>query len=76
MPFDVLLDEIIELLSEDAEFFDCRDELEHARAIVARGSSAHSQLDAYQQAINSGADHETALKSVVDLLIEDTVAGL
>jgi len=26
--------------------------------------------------MESGADHETALKSVVDLLIEDTATGL
>jgi carboxylate-amine ligase len=76
VPFETLLDEIIELLSEDAEFFGCRNEIEHARVIVARGSSAHRQLAAYHQSLKSGADQETALKSVVDLLIEDTVAGL
>jgi glutamate---cysteine ligase / carboxylate-amine ligase len=76
VPFETLLDEIIALLREDAEFFGCQDELEHARTIIARGSSAHRQLATYHLAIKSGADHETALKSVVDLLIEDTVAGL
>ncbi len=74
--FETLLDEIIGLLHEDAEFFGCQDELEYARTIIARGSSAHRQLATYHLAIKSGADHETALKSVVDLLIEDTVAGL
>lgn len=76
VPFDALLDEIIELLREDAEYFDCGREVEHARTIIARGSSAHRQLAAYHLAVNSGADHETALKAVVDLLIEETVAGL
>lgn len=76
VPFKVLLEEIIELLLEDAEYFDCRDELEHSRNIVAQGASAHRQLAAYHAAVKSGADHETALKSVVDLLIEETVAGL
>ncbi|NQU71972.1 MAG: carboxylate-amine ligase [Rhodospirillales bacterium] len=76
VPFETLLDEIIDLLREDAEFFGCQDELEHARTIIARGSSAHRQLATYHLAMKSGADHEAALKSVVDMLIEDTVAGL
>lgn len=76
VPFDGLLDEIIELLREDAEHFGCLDELEHARTIHARGTSAHRQLATYHLALKSGAAPDDALKSVVDLLIEETVAGL
>jgi carboxylate-amine ligase len=71
-----LLDEIIDLLRDDAEYFDCLRELEHARVILARGTSAHRQLAAYHLAIKSGAAPEEALQSVVDLLIEETVADL
>jgi glutamate---cysteine ligase / carboxylate-amine ligase len=76
VPFGTLLDEISEMLREDAEFFGCQAELDHARTICARGTSAHRQLAAYHMAMSSGADHDAALKSVVDLLIDDTVAGL
>ena len=76
VPFNELLDEIIEPLREDAEFFDCRDEFEHALIIVTRGASAHHQLAAYHAAVKLGSDHESAPKSVVDLLIEESVAGL
>ncbi len=71
-----LLDEMIELLREDAEYFGCLKELEHARTIHARGTSAHRQLAAYHIALKDGASEKEALKSVVDLLVEETVAEL
>ena len=51
-------------------------EVEHAREIVRRGTSAHRQLAIYGDAMQQGATREEALKSVVDFLIEETVAGL
>ncbi len=44
--------------------------------IVRHGTSAHRQLAAYAQATDGGAAPEDALKAVVDLLIEETAAGL
>nr|VFK80811.1 MAG: hypothetical protein BECKSD772D_GA0070982_11589 [Candidatus Kentron sp. SD] len=51
LPYGELLEEILFLVREDAEYFDCVVELEHARAIVERGTSAHWQMRTYQDAI-------------------------
>ena len=75
-PFPELLDELLDVLREDAEFFDCVAELDHARTIIDRGTSAHRQLAVYQSAIDAGMSSEDALRAVVDMLIDDTVSGL
>ncbi|WP_119460331.1 carboxylate-amine ligase [Rhodospirillaceae bacterium SYSU D60014] len=71
-----LLEEIIALTREDAEFFGCTTEIEHARTILQRGTSAHRQRARLAQALEAGQSREDALKAVVDLLIEETVEGL
>jgi carboxylate-amine ligase len=76
VPYAELLEEIIGLVREDAEFFGCVAEVEHARAILARGSSAHRQLALYREAIDKGGSRDEALKAVVDWLIDETVQGL
>ena len=74
--FTELLDELSVLLREDAEYFGCVDEIEHAREIVRRGTGAHRQLVAYRSAVADGADQRQALEAVVDLLIAETVTSL
>jgi carboxylate-amine ligase len=76
VPFAELLEELIELVREDAEFFDCVSEVEHAREILRRGTSAHKQIDVWQQARSSGKTDAEALRDVVDMLIEETGHGL
>ncbi len=76
VPFAELVEEIIELVREDADDLGVLPEVEHARTIIARGTSAHRQLDTYKTAIESGASHDEAGIAVVDFLIEETVAGL
>ncbi len=76
VPFAELLEELIELVREDAEFFDCVSEVEHAREILRRGTSAHKQIDVWQQARSSGKTDAEALHDVVDMLIEETGHGL
>jgi carboxylate-amine ligase len=75
VPFAELLEELIELVREDAEFFDCVSEVEHAREILRRGTSAHKQIDVWQQARSSGKTDAEALRDVVDMLIEETGHG-
>ena len=75
VPYPHLVDEIIEFIREDAEHFGCVDEVEHARTIVARGTSAHWQLDTFHKAVAEGADDNEALKRVVDMLVEETLVG-
>jgi carboxylate-amine ligase len=75
VPFAELLEELIELVREDAEFFGCVSEVEHAREILRRGTSAHKQIDVWQQARSSGKTDAEALRDVVDMLIEETAHG-
>jgi len=76
VPYTDLLEEMIELVRVDAIALDCLPEVEHARQIVTGGTSAHRQRAAYEEAIKAGAEPKEALIKVVDLLIEETVAGL
>jgi carboxylate-amine ligase len=71
-----LLEEMLNLVRDDAEFFGCVAEVEHAREVLANGTSAHRQVKTYRQALSQGAGEEEALKAVVDMLIEDTMHGL
>jgi carboxylate-amine ligase len=68
-----LLEEIIALVRPDAEHFGCTREVEHARTILARGTSADRQRRCYQQAVAAGAAEADAFQAVVDDLIAATV---
>lgn len=76
VPFADLLEEIIELVAQDAIEFDVRDEIRHARTIVKEGTSADRQIAAYQTAIADGAEEHEAHQAVVDELITDTLYGI
>lgn len=76
VPMTDLIDEFIELLAQDAIEFDVRDEVRHARTIVAEGTSAHRQIATYQAALEDGASEHEALQSVVDELIVDSMYGI
>ncbi len=76
VPYPVLLEEMLVLIREDAQFFGCVAEVEHARAILDRGTSAHWQVKTYEEAIGGGASKDEALKAVVDMLVKETMYGL
>ena len=76
VPFAELLEELIELVREDAVALGCVAELEHARTILKRGTSAHRQLRVYEEARARGASEREALIAVVDWLIRETATGL
>lgn len=75
VPIDELLEDILGLIKEDAEYFDCKKELKHLRTILKEGTSAHRQIAAYDKALAKGQSHKSALRSVVDMLIEETLIG-
>jgi carboxylate-amine ligase len=75
VPFRDLVEELLVMLREDAEALACVEEIEHARSIVAGGTSADRQVAAFEAALNNGASREEALKGVVDHLIKETVAA-
>ncbi len=76
VPYPALLDELIDLVADDADKLGCLPDVLNAREILRRGTSAHRQLATYYQALDDGADKDEALRRVVDFLIEETVAGL
>ncbi len=76
VPYADLLEEIVALVIEDAGYFGCVAEVQHARRILERGTSAHWQVKSYDEAIAAGASHEEALRAVVDMLIEQTMHGV
>ena len=76
VPMPDLIDEFIELLAQDAIEFDVREEVRHARTIVAEGTSAHRQIATYQTALEDGASEHEALQAVVDELIVDSMYGI
>jgi len=73
VPYSDLIDEIIGLIAEDAEALDCENEVNHARTILTRGTSAHRQLSIYQAAIQETGDSQQAFKQVVDWLQKETL---
>lgn len=72
VPVAQLVDELIELLAEDAEALECLPEVEHLREIVRRGNSADRQIATYERSVDEGASVHEALQSVVDFLIDET----
>lgn len=76
VPYADLLEEIIALVIEDAGYFGCVAEVQHARRILERGTSAHWQVKSYDDAKAAGASDEEALRAVVDMLIEQTMHGV
>jgi len=74
--FPQLIEELIELVREDAGELGCSAELEHLRTIVKDGTSAHRQIRIYEEARAAGASEREALQAVVDLLVRETKAGV
>jgi carboxylate-amine ligase len=75
VPYRELVEELIDLVAEDAEVLGCVAEVEHARLIAAEGTSADRQLQVYQSALDKGDDEQEALKQVVDHLVAETLGS-
>jgi carboxylate-amine ligase len=71
VPFKDLVEELIDLVREDAEHFDCVAEVERTREIVRHGTSADRQLATFEAARGAGADEPEALRQVVDQLAQE-----
>jgi glutamate---cysteine ligase / carboxylate-amine ligase len=75
VPFSNLIEELVWLVSEEAEKLGCRAEVEHLRTIVTEGTSADRQLAVFNAARADGADKAAALRAVVDHLMAETIEG-
>ena len=76
VPYPDILEELISWISEDADALGCLAEVEHARTIVTRGSSACRQNEIYEQARTAGLRKRDAFNAVVDDLVKETVVGI
>ncbi len=76
VPFSDLLEEMLELVKEDAEAIGCVADIAHARTILKRGTSAHRQVKVFEEARARGASEREGLNAVVDWLIRETASGL
>jgi carboxylate-amine ligase len=73
VPFRDLIDELLVMVHEDAEALGCLPEVEHARTIVQRGTSADRQVAHFNRLVAEGAEPADALRGVVDRLIGETL---
>lgn len=71
--FKDLLEELLELIDEDAEYFQCRAAIEHLRAIPSRGTSADTQLRLHKEALAQGKQGNDAFTEVVDWLADASI---
>jgi len=65
-----LVEELIDLVAEEAEALGCTKELAYLREIAKSGSSADRQRAVYNEALSSGMEQAEASKAVVDHLVE------
>ncbi|MFV1970354.1 MAG: carboxylate-amine ligase [Acidimicrobiia bacterium] len=76
VPMVQLMDELIDLLSEQAVVLGSLQQVERVKDIVVGGTSADRQRGVFENALADGADKAEALREVVDHLIVETVEGL
>jgi carboxylate-amine ligase len=67
IPLRLLMGELIEFVDDIAEQLGTQEEIAHIHQILKRGTSAERQLQTFQET--------QSLEAVVDMLIEDTLAG-
>lgn len=67
---------LVDDLSEDAQALGCEYELRHILDIIREGAGADRQIDCYRLSLLDGATKEEALRSVVDMTLAETAAGI
>lgn len=76
VPYADLVEEMLDLISRDAEALDAVAEVQNARSILKTGTSSDRQRAAFAKAEADGGDKQACLKAVVDHLIEEFHADL
>ena len=71
-----LVEEIVELIFEDAQQFGALEKVERAQEIVQGGTSATRQRRVYVDALEAGEDPARALQAVVRHLVDEYHADL
>ena len=68
--------QLVDDLSIDARALGCENELRHTLDIIREGAGADRQIDCFRLCLLDGATREEALRSVVDLALAETAAGI
>jgi carboxylate-amine ligase len=76
IPMGDLVEELIEILQEDAQFFESSSEVENAREMLRSGTSAGRQRQVYSDALHQEDDQDRAMRAVVRHLIDEFHADL
>ncbi|MBT7190592.1 MAG: carboxylate-amine ligase [Anaerolineae bacterium] len=76
VPMSFLALEMLELVDDVVDDLGSREEINHIRTILERGTSADRQVQAYRNALENGASEEEALIAVVDFLTTETMRGV
>jgi carboxylate-amine ligase len=75
VPFAELIDELADLVLEDAEALDCLAEIARVRTIAREGTSADRQLALFRKS-EAGGEPRDVFKPVIDQLRRETLAGI
>jgi carboxylate-amine ligase len=75
IPCAQLYEELIELVAEDAAALGCTAEVQHVRRILARGTSAHRQLELHRQLQAEGRPAGEIGPDIVRHLIAESARG-
>ena len=76
VPMKDLVEELLELIEQDAGVLRCVEETQRARRIVEGGTSSERQRGVYAKASAAGASHHDALCAVVRSLIDEFTMDL
>ena len=75
VPLPELVNELIDLVAEDAEALGCMEEVQRLRGLATE-TSADRQRKVYQGTRAAGGSHDAAMRGVVEHLVEDYHADL
>lgn len=73
VPFNDLLEELMDFIREDAEALDCVEEIQGLKDILTNGNSAQRQIEIFESQTVAGKSEAEAHTAVVDWLIQETV---
>ncbi|SHH13950.1 carboxylate-amine ligase [Marivita hallyeonensis] len=76
VPMPELIDELIDLIEEDAGILRCLSELENSRAMVTSGNGTTRQRDVVEASKSAGKDQDTQMRDVVAHLVDAFHDGL
>lgn len=71
LPFDKMIQELIDLVAVQAEALGCLDEVKSVRQILGEGTSSQRQVAVFHEATKAGVNEKEALKEVVRSLVSD-----